>query len=332
MAETPDRIDPAEICALPLAERRSYIDIERVAIHPDAPPPDAPAPLAEQIDRLAEAFRAARRRGAARIVIYGAHLIKNGCALLVNRLIERGWVTHLATQGAGIIHDWEFAYQGRSSESVRDNAPAGRFGTWQETGAAMIDAAHDGAGGAGLGAALGKRINAQALHYRQFSVTACAAAHGVPLCVMPGVGYDIFVCHPSFTADAGAALGRAATLDFHTFAAAVRNLPGGALLSVGTAVMGPQVFEKAFSIANNLRASAGEPFITGHHLAVVDIQPGGGWDWSTEGEPPMDHPAYYLRWCKSYARLAEVGGVFDYLQADNRLVLHRLVAALGAGA
>ena len=68
------------------------------------------------------------------MLTYGAHLIKNGAGPLLNRLIEAGLVTHLATQGAGIIHDWEFAFQGESGESVRENAPAGTFGSWDETG------------------------------------------------------------------------------------------------------------------------------------------------------------------------------------------------------
>ena len=84
------------------------------------------AAVEDQIGRLAERILAARGRGAAVMLAYGAHLIKNGAGPLINRLIEAGLVSHLATQGAGIIHDWEFAFQGESGESVRENAPAGR--------------------------------------------------------------------------------------------------------------------------------------------------------------------------------------------------------------
>src|SRR5205823_7244357 len=77
---------------------------------------------------------AARDRQAAVMLIYGAHLIKNGGQLLLNQMIERGWLTHLATNGAGVIHDWEFSFLGRSTESVRDNVATGTFGAWDETG------------------------------------------------------------------------------------------------------------------------------------------------------------------------------------------------------
>ncbi len=330
------RIDPGQIQVLPLAKRRSYIDITRAAIDPDSPPAD-PGPAGPLIDRLAESFQAARHRSASRILTYGAHLIKNGCVLLLNRLVETGWVTHLATQGAGIIHDWEFAWQGRSSESVRDNAPIGRFGTWDETGRAILGAALDAAQeNRGMGEAVGHHIATHEHPFKRYSVSYCAYRHKVPLCVLPGIGYDIYVCHPMFTLEAGAALGRAAAADFHTFVHGTAGLTGGVYLSVGSAVMSPQVFEKAFSIANNLRQADGRPFIRDHHVVIVDIQPSAGWDFTREDEPPMNHPAYYLRWCKTFARMtaphagAGPGGKLDYIQCDNRTVLHGLVARLAS--
>jgi hypothetical protein len=262
------------------------------------------------------------------MMTYGAHVVKNGCGPLVRQLLAGRWLTHLATQGSGLIHDWEFAHQATSSESVEANVSRGRFGTWDQTGRALIAAAKIGAqADAGWGAALGQVIceDEQAHPYRHYSVTAAAYEHGVPLCVMPGVGYDIYCCHPMYTEEAGAAIGRCATRDFHTFCHGVERLSGGVYLSVGSAIMSPMVFEKALSIANNLRLGRGEPAVADHHIAVVDIQEGGRWDWFNDGEPPADHPAYYLRFCKSFHRM---GGSLDYLQADNRTVLHHLTAAL----
>ena len=361
-----DKIDASKIDVLPLAERESFIDIERAAIDPAAPPPD-PGPLVPQIDRLAERIADARRRDAAVMLAYGAHLIKNGAAPLVNALIQRGRVTHLATQGAGVIHDWEFAFLGRSSESVRDNAPAGRFGSWDETGRWINLAVIAGAAeGLGFGEAMGRFIaedgltlphpddlvehvsddpahplaaaRADLLHtmiefglragrvrvehpFKRHSVLACAYEHRVPMTIHPGIGYDIITNHPMFH---GGAIGRAAEVDARVFAASVMKLTGGVFLSVGSAIMAPQVFEKAFSCANNLLQGAGEPMIRDHTIAVVDVQDGGDWDWSS-GEPPPDHPAYYLRFCKSFVRM---GGTFEYLHADNRTVLANLVARL----
>jgi hypothetical protein len=107
----------------------------------------------------------------------------------------------------------------------------------------------------------------------------------------------------------------------------VEGLDGGVVLSIGSAIMGPQVFEKALSCVNNLRLQAGRPIVSGHHLFVVDLQDGGGWDW-TRGEPPTDNPAYYLRFCKSYARM---GGAMHYVQCDNVTFLHHLFLGLGRG-
>ena len=109
-------------------------------------------------------FLAARDRGAAIMLTYAAHLVKNGAGMFLNRLMQAGLVTHLATQGAGVIHDWEFAFQGESGESVRDNAQAGTFGTWDETGrwinlAVLVGAAD----GLGFGEAVGKLIAEDAL-------------------------------------------------------------------------------------------------------------------------------------------------------------------------
>src|SRR5208337_4207118 len=92
------------------------------------------ARLSVSLDELAAKIRAARQRDAAVILIYGAHLLRNGAARILSALMAQGWLTHLATNGAGTIHDWEYAWLGRSTESVRDGVAQGCFGTWAETG------------------------------------------------------------------------------------------------------------------------------------------------------------------------------------------------------
>jgi hypothetical protein len=150
---------------------------------------------------------------------------------------------------------------------------------------------------------------------------AAAYERGIPLTVHPGIGYDIIVNHPMYH---GAAIGRAAQTDAQIFAQQVDSLDGGVYMSVGSAIMSPQVFEKALSAANNLRRQDDRPFVKDHYLAIVDIQDAGGWDWST-GEPPSDNPAYYLRYCKTFGRM---GGTLDYLQCDNRDFLAALLNRL----
>jgi hypothetical protein len=157
--------------------------------------------------------------------------------------------------------------------------------------------------------------------WKQASILAAAFHHDVPITVHPGIGYDIITNHPMFN---GAAIGRAGQRDFAQFSAAVEKLDGGVVLSVGSAIMGPQVFEKSISCVNNLRIQDGRPIVKDHAIYVVDIQDGGNWDWTT-GEPPKTNPAYYLRFCKSYARM---GGEMRYLQCDNLAFIHNLFKRL----
>ena len=121
--------------------------------------------------------------------------------------------------------------------------------------------------------------------------------------------------------------GRAATVDFHTICESIDHLTNGVVLSIGSAIMAPQVFEKAISCVNNVRLQDGEPIIQGHDIFVVDLQDGGNWDWST-GEPPTTNPAYYLRFCKSFDRM---GGAMHYVQSDNIAFTHNLLKRLSQG-
>lgn len=133
------------------------------------------------------------------------------------------------------------------------------------------------------------------------------------------VGHDIIYVHPMNNV---AAIGRAAQRDFLYFARGVQNIDGGVYLSVGSAVMSPMVFEKSLSMSQNL-AIQQKKRIDNHFILVVDLQES-HWDWQ-QGEPPEDSPDYYLRYCKSFARM---GGAMRYLSADNRDILLALLQRL----
>jgi len=356
-------LEPSRLRVQSLAERRSLTRLQDILVEPADRPPTCPESAIRQIEACAGLIQTALQRGAAVMLIYGAHLIKNGGQLLISQMLQRGWLSHLATNGAGVIHDWEFSYLGSSTESVRDNVATGTFGTWDETGRNIHLALLAGAvQGEGLGRSVGRFVQEDGItlpdpgeleedirrgpadpltparaellsamrqhrlqpgrqlvlhHFRNASVLANAFRQGIPLTVHPGVGYDIISNHPMFN---GAAIGRAATIDFRWFAGAVEKLDGGVVLSVGSAIMGPQVFEKTLSCVNNLRLQEERPIVQGHQLFVVDLQDGGQWDWS-QGEPPKDNAAYYLRFCKSYSRM---GGTMHYVQCDNIAFLHNL--------
>ncbi len=360
-------LDLRKLKVLPLAQRHSRTRVEDILV----PAAAAPAPLSDLNRAMtadcAQAVHRARARGASVTLMYGAHLLRNGAALILAEMMQRGWITHIATNGAGTIHDWEYAWLGRSTESVEENVATGTFGTWDETGRNIhLALLAGGIRGEGYGTALGRFITedgaflptaAELEHIiREFPADGCTSAcadllramqqhqiaegridlshrwkhasilasafqHGVPATVHPGIGYDIISCHPMFN---GAVIGRAAELDFKLFAGAVENLDGGVVLSVGSAIMAPQVFEKALSCVHNLRFQEGRPPVRDFSIYVVDLQDGGHWDWS-QGEPPKDNPAYYLRFCKSFSRM---GGTMHYAQCDNLAFIHNLLHEL----
>src|SRR5690349_8349392 len=129
-----EQLDRFKVHCKPLKARPNKVHIETDHVPRDA----KPKPLGERGDaairETVERMVKARETGASRMLAFGAHSIKNGLAPVFTKLIEDGWITHLATNGAGIIHDWEFAFQGHSSEDVRANVAKGEFGTWHETG------------------------------------------------------------------------------------------------------------------------------------------------------------------------------------------------------
>lgn len=356
-------LDLSRIRVFPLAQRRSLSTVDEVLVEPTTAPPAISEFNAAIIERCARDIKTALERGSSVMLIYGAHLVKNGGQLLLGQLLDRGFLTHLATNGAGTIHDWEFSWLGRSTENVRDNVATGSFGTWDETGRYIhLALLLGGVRGWGYGKSLGKFIyedgasipteaelagqiqaepghpltpaRADLLHaihrfglkpgphilthaHRNSSVLAQAVRQEIAFTVHPGIGYDIIANHPWFN---GGVIGRAAGVDFALFGGSVEKLDGGVVLNVGSAIMGPQVFEKSISCVNNLRVQANRPIVSGHSIYVVDLQDGGNWDWS-KGEPPRDNSAYYLRFCKSFSRM---GGTMHYAQCDNVAFLHHL--------
>lgn len=155
--------DRARLRFRPLAERKSKLRIDDIAVDPDAAPPD-PGAAGPQIDRIAADVVRARKGGAPVVICHGAHLIKNGLGPLLARMVKDGWLTHVATNGAGSIHDWELSYLGRSTEDVRAYVAVGEFGIWEETGGLIGLALHVGAlDGIGYGASVGRMIATEGL-------------------------------------------------------------------------------------------------------------------------------------------------------------------------
>jgi hypothetical protein len=206
---------------------------------------------ADVLRRLAAETLRARERGKPIVWGIGAHVLKVGLSPLLIDLMDKGLLTGLAMNGAGIVHDFELAVAGHTSEDVSAGLGSGDFGMARETGEELNRAIVDGdKDGLGLGAAVGRYLEGRKPKHLGVSVLAAAHRAGLPATVHVAVGTDIVHMHPACDP---AALGRATHLDFRTFAAEVAQLGGGGVyLNVGSAVLLPEVFLKAVTLARNL--------------------------------------------------------------------------------
>lgn len=353
-----------------LSDRKNKVYIEKDQIPVNQIPKDLSDHDSKLIDRTVTRIKEARKSRHSVILTFGAHTIKNGMGPTLIALIKEGWVTHLATNGAGVIHDWEFAFQGKSSEDVRENVNLGQFGIWDDTNFYINLALAVGAyEGLGYGESVGKMIHLEGLDipkpsdlynfirknmetnpgkasaaldlsgiintfslscgfihipfpYKKYSVQGNAFALQIPFTSHPMFGHDIIYTHPI---NHGASVGRTAENDFLYFVNSVRNLENGVYMSVGSAVMSPMIFEKSLSMVQNMEIQQGR-HIDNHYILVVDLAES-NWDWDKDGEPPMDNPSYYLRYCKTFHRM---GGEMHYLKSDNRDFLLSLYQRLSS--
>jgi hypothetical protein len=204
----------------------------------------------KDIREAAERIALAVRGGKAVMLAMGGHPVKVGLGPLIVRLMEAGAVTSLSGNGSVMVHDLEAALFGATSEDVDETLGDGSFGVTDETGSLINRAAREAAqSGEGLGWALGRILGAMAAPNKNISVLHEARRLNVPLTVHPAVGTDVFNIHPE--AD-GAALGKAAMDDFRTFCSLVASLEGGVFINLGSAVIMPEVFLKALTLARNL--------------------------------------------------------------------------------
>src|SRR5580704_16937600 len=177
-------LDLSRLKVFPLAERKNLTRADDILIDPEAPPKACSEASASSIQHCARQIRAARDRKAAVMLIYGAHLLRNGAARILERMMAQQWITHLATNGAGTIHDWEYAWFGASTESVEMNVNNGTFGTWHETASNIHLALMAGAlEGLGYGQSMGRMIDEDGvtLPVREELLNAIVAAPSHPL-------------------------------------------------------------------------------------------------------------------------------------------------------
>jgi len=308
------QFDRSKLVVKPLTERKHDLDLS-VIMPLDAQVEEYPN---AELDELADRIVAARRRQAEVVLMMGAHVIRQGNSRFIIDLIQRGVITHIGFNGACAIHDFEFALIGATTESVARYIRTGEFGLWQETGW-INDAVNEGAReGLGMGEAVGRFIVRQQLPHRDISILASAFELGVPVTVHVGIGSDIIHEHPNFD---GAATGQASYADFLTITDTITRLEGGAMLNFGTAVMGPEVYLKALSMARNVACQRGEQ-IAHFTTAVFDLADLGP---KYRHQPPKSNANYYFRpWKTILVRTVQDGGESYYFKGDHRVTLPNL--------
>jgi deoxyhypusine synthase len=255
--------------------------------------------LRTAVERIAGAIR----RGRPVVLGMGAHPIKVGLGPLIVDLIARGRIAAIAMNGACLVHDFELAWNGKTSEDVGPGLDEGVFGMARETGEFLNGATREGvAAGLGLGRAVGDAILRARLPFRRTSILAAAARADVPATVHVAIGTDIVHMHPN--AD-GAAIGEGSLRDFRLLAAVVARLRGGVYLNLGSAVVLPEVFVKALNLARNV----GHPV---RDLTTID----------------MDFNRHYRPGVNVVARPTAAGGVGLHLTGHHEIMFPLLWAAV----
>jgi hypothetical protein len=310
--------DRSRLKLLPLAERTHDLAIGNWLGLED----ETPAFEHADLPHIAQVLAAAHATGAARILIMGAHLLRAGVNRHLIDMLERGFIDHVAMNGAGAIHDYELARIGATTESVARYIQSGQFGLWKETGLLNDWIVEAAAAGAGLGEHIGRCLGKSAWPAADLSLLAAAYRLGVPVTVHAGIGYDIIHEHPNFD---GAALGATSYRDFLIFTKTMERLEGGVVLNFGSAIMGPEVYLKALAMVRNVAHQEGRS-IRRFTTAVFDIVPIAG---DPRRELPKTDPGYYFRPHKTMlVRTVADGGESFYFCGPHRATFPALRRAV----
>ncbi len=281
---------------------------------------EVPAWDAEGFDTLVQRILDARKNDRPVIFSMGAHVIKNNLSRYVIELMRQGFVTHIAGNGACSIHDFELAYLGGTSEDVPTAIEDGSFGMWEQTGRWMNEAIQEGARNeVGYGESLARYMDLHPERFpnREDCVLYQAYRLGIPATYHIALGTDIIHQHPIVDF---AAIGKASGIDFETMCDSVSRLDGGVYLNFGSAVIGPEVFLKALSIARNL----GYPTfrITTANFDLVNLG-------DFRSKIGYDDPHYYYRPRKNIVnRPVSRGGLGWHFVGDHRQTIPNLYERL----
>ena len=278
----------------------------------------------EKIKRVARHISLAKINNSSNVIFIGGHVIRSGVQEYLLDLMERGYISCLAMSGAGIIHDYELALIGATTENVAHYIKKGQFGLWKETGKLndIINQAYISESTVGMGEAIGKYIEDGNFPYKSLSLLAAGYRLRIPVTIHIGIGYDIIHEHPNCD---GAATGALSYNDFLKFVSVIQRLEGGVVMNFGSAVMAPEVFLKALSMARNVAHQRGHG-IRRFTTLVCDLH-----DIPNDfnKEPSKDSPSYFFRPLKTMLiRTVADGGQGFYAQGKHSDTIPALWSAI----
>jgi hypothetical protein len=264
------------------------------------------------LSHIARRVVTARGKGSAVIMMMGGHVIRSGVQRYIIDLMEKGYITCLSMNGSCVIHDYELARVGATTESVARYIKKGEFGLWRETGEIndIINLAYK-EGGIGMGRAVGRAIQENDFPHKDISLLAACHRLNVPATVHVSIGCDIIHEHPNCD---GAATGATSYFDFLEFADCLMGLEGGVVMNFGSAITAPEVYLKALSMARNVAAQEGREIRSFTTLVcdLVDL-PG-----DFRAEAPKHTPGYYFRpWKTMLVRTVADGGESFYVKGRH---------------
>jgi len=298
-----------------LADRRHLLTVDCIL------PTNKASEVTPDLAFIGRRLLEARERKAARVFMLGAHVIRSGVQRYIIDLMTRGCISCLALNGAGVIHDFEFAMIGATTESVKTYIEDGRFGMWRELeklNTVVTDAASVGMG---LGEAVGREISNGDYPHQDISLLAAAYRLGILATVHVGIGYDIVHQLPNCD---GGAYGATSYTDFLRFAQGLTRLSRGVLMCFGSAVMGPEVYLKALSMARNIARQEGRT-VADFDTLVCDLAnlPG-----SLQIAPDIQTAHYYFRpWKTILLRTVEGEGKGHYVRGLHAETIPKLWTA-----
>lgn len=311
--------DRSKLRIKPLSERQHDLDLSSIKDLDNYN-----SKVDEKINIVARRIINAKEISSVNILFLGAHVIRSGVQKYIIDLMERGFISCIAMNGAGIIHDYELALIGATTENVARYIKDGQFGLWKETGVLndLINNAYKKDNTVGMGEAVGKAIAVGDFPYKDISLLAAGERLSIPITIHVGLGYDIIHEHPSCD---GACTGATSYRDFLCLVELIGNLEKGVVMNFGSAVMAPEVFLKALSMARNVAHSQGEN-IKKFTTLVCDVHELPE-DFSKE--PVKCNPEYYFRpWKTMLVRTVADGGQGFYVQGRHSETIPGLWSAI----